>query len=167
MRPRETPHTSTPIAGAQTSQAHTPSQDHEPQCLLQPLLTAGRAAPGAPQLPSLWLAQGASLLGRVPISRGRGCRHPGAMGRLQRSHGAEALAISASLLQADTVLGDGIPAASALPCRSACEPTYRQGLLRGYKHGAWTPRSPPHSRTTKPLSFAAACQYEMRHRAMR
>lgn len=73
----------------------------------------------------------------------RGCWHPRATGRLRRRHGAEVLAISAGPLQAETVLGDGIAAASASPPRPACEPTRRQGLLRGYRHRARDPEVSP------------------------
>lgn len=157
MRPRETPHTSTPIAGAQTSQAHKLSQDLEPpasRSLSSWPAAQRRGLPSCP--PRGWCREPACSGGHRPPRRG--CWHPRAMERLQRSHGAEAVATSASPLQADTALGDGIAAASALPCRPACEPTHQQGPLRGYKHWAWTPKSPLHSRTTKPLSFTAACQ---------
>lgn len=155
MRPQETPHTSTPIAGAQTSQAHTPSQDHEPPAASP--CGWPRSARGSPA------ALPVAGTGIQPAWWGanwprRGCWCARATGQLQHSHGAEALAISADLLQADTVLGDGIAAASASPGRPACEPTRTEGLLRGYQHQTWTPRSSPHSRTTQPPSFTAACQ---------
>ena len=71
MRPRETPHTSTPIAGAQTSQAHTLSQDHEPHasCSLSSRLAAQcRGLPSCP--PCGWHREPACSAGCQPAVEG-------------------------------------------------------------------------------------------------
>ena len=99
MRPGETPHTSTPIAGAQTSQADTLSQGHQ---RLPPAASPGgwprQGLPSSP--PHAWHRETACLVQCLP-ALWLGSWHPRITGRLQRSCGAEALAISAGLLQAD------------------------------------------------------------------
>lgn len=68
MRPRETPHTSTPIAGAQTSQAHRLNQDHEPPASCR--LSSWPAAPCRGSPAALLMAQGARLLSGVLAGHG-------------------------------------------------------------------------------------------------
>lgn len=82
MRPRETPHTSTPIAGAQTSQAHKLSQDLEPpasRSLSSWPAAQCRGLPSCPPRGWLWDASSPCVVVGTPLSRLAPCGSCGSL----------------------------------------------------------------------------------------